>query len=185
MRGRLLLSAFLLAATVAASQSACLFQFECIYVPVSGYLACAELEPVISTDGSGEAIEIATADGFRPLGCACMHPNTAEIWDTDLFAPELEPIFDQIQEDARVACEELAIELGADPTPCDTAPIDKTTAYKGQGTTSECAFSDGDIDDDRDCPPLGVDEVSFETGTEDTDTDDGGVVIIPDLPKQP
>ncbi len=189
MRARLLLSAFLISATVTASQSACSIFYECIYVTLVGYQVCAKLEPVISTDlASGEAVEIVEVGGDPPLGCTCMHPDTAAIWDADPLDPQLDPLYDQMQEDARVACEELAIELGADPTPCDTALLNEATASKELEQSLSCQFAEGSIDDNPNCPPGGEDEVAFETGEAadtSTDTDEGGVVVIPDLPKQP
>ncbi len=189
MRARLLLSALLLSTAVTASQSACAIFYECIYVTLSGYQVCANLEPVISTDlASGEAVEIVDANGFPPSGCTCMHPGTAEIWDASPLDPQLDPLYDQMQEDARVACEALAIEVGADPTPCDAALLDEPTAQKGPEKSASCPFADGSIDDNPNCPPGGEDEVVFETGEATdtaTDTDEGGVIIIPDLPKQP
>jgi hypothetical protein len=187
MRARLLLSAFLVSAAVAASQSACTAFYECIYVTYKGYQVCADLEPVSSIDRAGVPIEIATSLGFPPRGCSCMHPDSVELWDANQLDPVFDPVFEQIRADAQVACEELAIGLGADPTPCDAAVVDKSTGFHSEGPTAQCPFSDGDIDDDPDCPPIGEDEVSFETGDDDTETDttDGGVVIIPDLPKQP
>ncbi len=186
MRAGLLVSAFLLSATVAASQPACLIFVDCIYVPVRGYRACGVLQPVLSTTDAG-AIEIVDELGLPPDGCTCIHPDTAAILDANPLDPQLDPIFDQIQAAARVDCEELALELGADPTPCATAVINKASVDKGQAT-DKCLFADGDIDDDPDCPPSGEDEVGFTTTDEGTDTgetDDGGVVQIPDLPKQP
>ncbi|MFV8754119.1 hypothetical protein ACNOYE_26535 [Nannocystaceae bacterium ST9] len=175
----------MLSAVVAASQSACVVPFECIYYTYEGYQICANLEPVISSDRAGE---VAVVDdlGNPPAGCTCMHPDTVEIFEADPLDPQLDPIYEQIGEDARVICEELALQLLVDPTPCETAKVDENTASKGANTTSKCPFV-GDMDDedkDGNCPPFGaVDEVGYTTDT--TDTDGGGVVVIPDLPFEP
>lgn len=193
MRAPLLLCTFLASAVVAALQPACTSFYDCIYVPSKGYQVCAELEPVLSVTRAGDPIEIVNELGRPPTGCTCMHEFTQPTWDANPLDPQLDPLYEQMQEDARVACEELALQLGADPLPCDVAMIDKTTAKRGEGKTDKCLFSDGDIDDDPDCPPFGEDGVFFTTGeggdeadgdSSESDSSDGGP-ILPDLPKQP
>ncbi|MFV8753919.1 hypothetical protein ACNOYE_25520 [Nannocystaceae bacterium ST9] len=183
MKARLLLAAFLASVVVASSQPACTSFYDCIYVTLEGYRICADLEPVVTITRAGEAIEVVDEFGQPPTGCTCMHPDTVSLWEQNPLDPTLDPLFDQMQDDAVVACKELAIELGADPIPCESALIDKSTANKDAGTTSKCPFAANDIDDN--CPPVGEDEVGFTTDGTDTTGDDGGVVVIPDLPKQP
>lgn len=190
MRARLLFATFLASAVVTASQPACTSFYDCIYVPSKGYRVCGRLEPVISTTMAGEMIEIVDEVGDPPLGCTCMHEFTQPVWDANQLAPELDPLYEQMEADARIDCEDLALQLGADPLPCDTAKIDRPTAERGEERTDKCLFSEGDIDEE--CPPYGEDGVNFTTDdgadeageSTDTDTTDDGPVI-PDLPKQP
>ncbi len=187
MRVAALLSGFLVSAVVAASQSACILPFECIYFTIEGYQVCAILEPVISSDRTGQ-VEIVDEFGESPEGCTCLHPDTAIIFDANQFDPQLDPIYEQIEADARVHCEELAIQMLADPSPCETAKVDKSTAQRSEETTSKCRFVADMTDEDKDgkCPPFGaLDEVGYTTEGTDTDTDEGGVIVVPDLPFEP
>lgn len=190
MKVRLLVAGFLLSATSAISQSGCIVPFECVYYTIEGYRVCARLEPVMSTGRSGP-VAILDDDGFSPEGCTCMHPDTAEIWLADPLNPQLAPLYEQMEEDARVRCEALALEQGADPLPCDTATLDVPTAVKDDETSSSCDFVVEYTDEDKDgvCPPLdGVDEVGYTTDSDSTEDSDSGSdtgVLIPDLPKQP
>lgn len=186
-RKALLLLGFLASGITGASQAGCTAFIDCIYVTLEGYRVCAELEPVFSVTRAGDPIEIVDEFGAPPTGCTCMHPDTAPIFDANQFDPALDPLYEQMQEDARAACESMALDLLADPTPCDTAAINKSVANRDLGTTYKCPFSEGDIDNDPDCAPVGEDEVGFTTTDDEagtTETDDGGVVI-PDLPKTP
>lgn len=157
MRLRLLVAIFLASAGITASQPACIVPFECINYTLDGFLVCGRLEPVSSQGRAGE-IEITDDFGLPPEGCTCMFPDTESIWLDDPLALQLDPLYEQMQEDARIACEELAIKLEADPTPCDAALIDKTTATKSEGTTPKCPFTVEQSDEDKDgnCPPLRV-----------------------------
>lgn len=189
-RNAILMLGFVVSGLVGASQAGCTAFYDCIYVPFEGYRVCAELEPVLSVTRAGDPIEIVDELGNPPSGCTCMHPDTVPTFEANVLDPVLDPLHLQMQDDARAACESMALDLLADPSPCDTAIIDKVTATKDEGTTIKCLFSDGDIDDDPDCPPVGEDEVGFTTddeasGTDTGETDEGGVVTIPDLPKQP
>lgn len=192
MRIRLLLATFCATAVVTALQPGCTGFYDCLYVPSMGYRVCGQLEPVISTTMAGDVIEIEDDLGAPPSGCTCMHEFTQPAWDVDQLAPEMDPLYEQMEIDARIDCEELALQLGADPLPCETAKIDKPTAERGEERSDKCLFSEGDIDDDPDCPPYGEDGVNFTTDdgadeagepTDTSTTDDGPV--IPDLPKQP
>lgn len=193
MRARLLLAGFLGSTVVAASQGACTGFYDCLYVPAPGYRVCADLEPVLSVTMAGEPIAIVDPLGQVPFGCTCMHWDTQPLWDLDPLDPKLDPLYEQMHDDAMVACEELAIELDADPLPCFDAKLNEMTASANTEPTQACLFADGDIDDDPDCPPYGEDGVFFTTegsadeadDTSDTDTGGGDVSIFPDLPKEP
>ncbi len=70
-----LIMGFVLSAVVAASQSACVIPFECIYYTYEGYQACAVLEPVFSSDRAGE-LEIVDEFGDPPMGCSCQRASS-------------------------------------------------------------------------------------------------------------
>ncbi len=78
------------------------------------------------------------------------------------------------------------MEAGQDPSPCDTATVDESGAYKTQQTFGECKELVGTIDEDKDgyCPDP---DEGGETGDTETggDGDDRGSIEIPDLGKSP
>lgn len=76
----------------------------------------------------------------------------------------------------------LAADNAQDPSPCQTATINRDGALVTEETFESCNEVVGTIDEDKDgiCPELDSGGES-ETGGGETGVDDGGVVGLPDL----
>lgn len=162
---------------VLSFSQACVTKFECIYIYVHRPKLCASLFPVPTAEGGGL---VAGRNGEEPAGCACLPYALGLTFNADPTSPDLDEVYEAIQIDARAQCVLFATNAGQDPGPCQSAMLDKGSAYRTNDQFKECEELIATIDEDRDgvCDSLDGGTDGTETGDE---TGDDGGVVLPDL----
>ena len=173
-------SGFVLGLLLAIAEG-CIFN-DCIYYATYGYHACGDLLPVESQTSQG-AVMIETAEGFPPLGCACITLDEKMLLQNDPTSPELDAMYVKIQAEAQIECIALAEDLGADTAPCMTATLNSGTVIADEETSNDCWYIYNSSDSEK-CP-LPEDANEDDAGTSDSGSDgdsgDSGRPL-PDLP---